>query len=118
MAGLGILTDLLTPPDSAICTGFAATSHFVTPSFSGGGLSLLLAQAASMASQPGHEDSKAMEVVDIAGSGDKSPPSVTVLEMTEDEHHLARLGYRQTFIRAFGMFESWAATFVSELSRT
>lgn len=51
--------------------------------------------------------------MDMTGSGEKSPDSVTIIEMTEDEHHLATLGYRQTFIRAFGMFENWAATFVS-----
>ena len=35
---------------------------------------------------------------------------LTTREMTKDEHHLATLGYKQVFIRSFGMFENWAAT--------
>lgn len=49
--------------------------------------------------------------VDVAAPREKSPDEATIIEMTEDEHHLATLGYRQVLIRAFGMFESWAATF-------
>ena len=39
-----------------------------------------------------------------------------VKEMSKDEHHLATLGYKQVFIRSFGLFENWAATFVSEFA--
>ncbi|KAI6788727.1 hypothetical protein KC361_g8893 [Hortaea werneckii] len=38
---------------------------------------------------------------------------LTTREMTKDEHHLATLGYKQVFIRSFGMFENWAATFTT-----
>lgn len=27
--------------------------------------------------------------------------------MSEDERHLATLGYKQVFIRSFGLFENW-----------
>ncbi|KAF1346918.1 hypothetical protein BDV97DRAFT_378545 [Delphinella strobiligena] len=30
--------------------------------------------------------------------------------MTPDEYHLATLGYKQTFVRSFGIVENWAAT--------
>ncbi|KAF2095068.1 amino acid transporter [Rhizodiscina lignyota] len=33
--------------------------------------------------------------------------------MSKDEHRLAQLGYKQVFIRSFGMFENWAATFTT-----
>ncbi|KAK5055977.1 hypothetical protein LTR84_012527 [Exophiala bonariae] len=33
--------------------------------------------------------------------------------LTQDEYHLATLGYKQVFHRSFGMFESWSATFSS-----
>lgn len=33
------------------------------------------------------------------------------LVLSADEYHLATLGYKQVFTRAFGLFESWAATF-------
>ncbi|RDW67018.1 amino acid or gaba permease [Coleophoma crateriformis] len=34
-------------------------------------------------------------------------------EMTQDEFHLASLGYKQEFFRSLGLFENWAATFTS-----
>ncbi|KAI7586039.1 hypothetical protein KC316_g5832, partial [Hortaea werneckii] len=47
-------------------------------------------------------------------TGNASPKEdmvqLTTREMTKDEHHLATLGYKQVFIRSFGMFENWAAT--------
>lgn len=42
----------------------------------------------------------------------KTEEVVKVNEMSKDEHLLATLGYRQVFIRSFGLFENWAATFV------
>lgn len=51
--------------------------------------------------------------VDVTKSTEKPPDSVEVKEMSKDEHHLATLGYKQVFIRSFGLFENWAATFVS-----
>lgn len=42
---------------------------------------------------------------------------LTTREMTKDEHHLATLGYKQVFIRSFGMFENWAATCKSQALR-
>ncbi|WPG99988.1 Hypothetical protein R9X50_00281200 [Acrodontium crateriforme] len=35
------------------------------------------------------------------------------VEMSRDEHQLATLGYKQVFIRSFGLFENWAATFTT-----
>lgn len=36
--------------------------------------------------------------------------------LSQDEYHLAKLGYKQEFFRNLGLFENWAATFtVSEL---
>ncbi|KAI7553345.1 hypothetical protein KC331_g1293 [Hortaea werneckii] len=50
-------------------------------------------------------------------NGNASPKEeivqLTTREMTKDEHHLATLGYKQVFIRSFGMFENWAATFTT-----
>ncbi|RMY17100.1 hypothetical protein D0866_13562 [Hortaea werneckii] len=50
-------------------------------------------------------------------TGNASPKEgivqLTTREMTKDEHHLATLGYKQVFIRSFGMFENWAATFTT-----
>lgn len=40
----------------------------------------------------------------------KEMVELTTRAMTKDEHHLATLGYKQVFIRSFGMFENWAAT--------
>lgn len=34
----------------------------------------------------------------------------TKMVMTPDEYHLATLGYKQTFVRSFGIVENWAAT--------
>lgn len=28
-------------------------------------------------------------------------------ELTQDEYHLAKLGYRQEFFRSLGLFENW-----------
>ena len=50
--------------------------------------------------------------VKVTKSKEKSQSSVEVKEMSKDEHHLATLGYKQVFIRSFGFFENWAATFV------
>jgi hypothetical protein len=46
-------------------------------------------------------------------SKDDSSQDVSPVEMSKDEHHLATLGYRQVFIRSFGLFENWAATFTT-----
>lgn len=35
--------------------------------------------------------------------GARMSPNVEVKEMSKDEHRLATLGYRQVFIRSFGM---------------
>ncbi|KAI7230885.1 hypothetical protein KC343_g1535 [Hortaea werneckii] len=43
----------------------------------------------------------------------KEMVELTTRAMTKDEHHLATLGYKQVFIRSFGMFENWAATFTT-----
>ncbi|KAI7478550.1 hypothetical protein KC351_g8116 [Hortaea werneckii] len=43
----------------------------------------------------------------------KEMVELTTRKMTKDEHHLATLGYKQVFIRSFGMFEDWAATFTT-----
>lgn len=51
--------------------------------------------------------------VDVTTTKVEPQSSVEVKEMSQDEHHLATLGYRQVFIRSFGLFENWAATFVS-----
>ncbi|KAF2721446.1 amino acid or gaba permease [Polychaeton citri CBS 116435] len=52
--------------------------------------------------------------VDIYNLNDTAPAANgTPLEMSRDEHHLATLGYKQTFIRSFGLFENWAATFTT-----
>lgn len=34
----------------------------------------------------------------------------TVVEMTRDEYTLAKLGYRQVFVRSFGLFENVCET--------
>lgn len=39
--------------------------------------------------------------VEVKGGHDS--PNVEVKEMSKDEHRLATLGYRQVFIRSFGM---------------
>ena len=51
--------------------------------------------------------------VEVMASKEEQSSSVEVKEMSKDEHHLATLGYKQVFIRSFGIFENWAATFVS-----
>jgi hypothetical protein len=33
--------------------------------------------------------------------------------LSNDEYHLATLGYKQEFLRSLGFFESWTATFTS-----
>ena len=58
------------------------------------------------------EQSKAPDV-EVMASKEAPSSSTEVKEMSKDEHHLATLGYKQVFIRSFGMFENWAATFVS-----
>ena len=50
--------------------------------------------------------------VDVKAVKLESNTVVEVKEMTKDEHHLATLGYKQVFVRSFGLFENWAATFV------
>ena len=50
--------------------------------------------------------------VEVGKSKDEPQRIIEVREMSQDEHHLASLGYKQVFIRSFGMFENWAATFV------
>jgi hypothetical protein len=51
--------------------------------------------------------------VEVTTSKVEPQSSVEVKEMSKDEHQLAKLGYKQVFIRSFGLFENWAATFVS-----
>lgn len=41
----------------------------------------------------------------------KDPIEVTLL--TQDEYQLGQLGYKQEFYRHLGLFESWAATFIT-----
>jgi hypothetical protein len=65
-----------------------------------------------------------------AHDGKPNTSHATVVEMTRDEYTLATLGYRQVFVRSFGLFEnvgeakdfrlfqmlietSWAATFTT-----
>lgn len=50
---------------------------------------------------------------EIMASKEEPSSLVEKKEMSKDEHHLATLGYKQVFIRSFGLFENWAATFVS-----
>jgi hypothetical protein len=33
--------------------------------------------------------------------------------MSEDEYHLASLGYKQVLVRGLSIFENWAATFTT-----
>ena len=55
-------------------------------------------------------------VVEVSKSKTEAQPTVKI-EMTQDEHHLATLGYRQVFVRGLGLFENWAATFVCDERR-
>jgi hypothetical protein len=41
-----------------------------------------------------------------AADGKTNIDDATVLEMTRDEYTLATLGYRQVFVRSFGLFEN------------
>lgn len=50
--------------------------------------------------------------VEIIPSKPELHSPAEVKEMNKDEHLLATLGYKQVFIRSFGLFENWAATFV------
>ena len=50
--------------------------------------------------------------VEVTTSKVEPPSSGEVITMSKDEHQLAKLGYKQVFIRSFGLFENWAATFV------
>lgn len=52
-------------------------------------------------------DSSKPENTEIqAGDGKTNRDDATVVEMTRDEYTLARLGYRQVFVRSFGLFEN------------
>ena len=53
-----------------------------------------------------------MAEVDVTEK-DEPQTSVEVKEMSKDEHLLATLGYKQVFIRSLGLFENFAATYVS-----
>ncbi|KAH8902832.1 amino acid or gaba permease [Coniochaeta sp. PMI_546] len=55
------------------------------------------------------------EKVNIDDSIDVAPrvEAGEVLQLSEDEQHLANLGYKQEFFRHLGLFENWAATFTS-----
>ena len=50
--------------------------------------------------------------VEVTKSKEEGQSTVEVKEMSKDEHLLATLGYKQVFVRSFGLFENWAATFV------
>jgi len=54
--------------------------------------------------------------MDPLSAKDATAAKVVVREMSKDEHHLATLGYKQVFIRSFGMFENWAATCMFRLA--
>lgn len=41
--------------------------------------------------------------VEVMREKEESSPTVEVKEMSRDEHHLATLGYKQVFIRTFGL---------------
>lgn len=44
--------------------------------------------------------------VSRAKSGSMEDTS-TKHELTQDEYHLAKLGYKQEFFRSLGLFENW-----------
>lgn len=41
-----------------------------------------------------------------SGGGKTNRDDATVVEMNRDEYTLAKLGYRQVFVRSFGLFEN------------
>ncbi|KAI9737559.1 MAG: hypothetical protein M1834_009714 [Cirrosporium novae-zelandiae] len=68
-----------------------------------------------MAQDNNHEVEK-QPSSDVKASSSSSSPANNVSEgkvFTQDEYHLASLGYKQEFFRHLGLFENWAATFSS-----
>ena len=52
-------------------------------------------------------DSRKPERTEMQARDEKSnKDDATVVEMTRDEYTLAKLGYRQVFVRSFGLFEN------------
>ena len=53
-------------------------------------------------------DSEKLDITDSQARNGKyvEPGHTTVVEMTRDEYTLATLGYRQVFVRSFGLFEN------------
>lgn len=61
-------------------------------------------QKAEMGYSDGDIEVKAAGMV--ANSGPTEEAS-TKAELTNDEYHLAKLGYKQEFFRSLGLFENW-----------
>jgi hypothetical protein len=56
-------------------------------------------------------DSRKPERTEMQARDEKSnKDDATVVEMTRDEYTLAKLGYRQVFVRSFGLFENVCET--------
>lgn len=53
---------------------------------------------------------KPLPSIDEKDVGSDTPPRGGRKTMTQDEYHLATLGYKQVFVRSFGIIENWAAT--------
>jgi hypothetical protein len=51
-------------------------------------------------------------VQDSDDGGEKTSNIVETVEMSRDEYTLATLGYRQVFVRSFGLFENVSLTWV------
>jgi hypothetical protein len=52
------------------------------------------------------ENLKKTNVQDSDDGGEKTSNVVETVEMSRDEYTLATLGYRQVFVRSFGLFEN------------